>query len=46
MTKAPLGEARTGANPTDRDKKGTKRSILPLFIKIVPKMRQYIFKIL
>ena len=28
MTKAPLGGAETGANPTDRGKKGTKRSIL------------------
>jgi putative transposase len=28
MTKAPLGGADTGANPTDRSKKGTKRSIL------------------
>jgi len=26
MTKAPLGGAGTGANPTDRGKKGTKRS--------------------
>lgn len=29
MTKAPLGGATTGANPTDRGKKGTKRSLLP-----------------
>ena len=28
MTKAPLGGIGTGANPTDRSKKGTKRSIL------------------
>ncbi|AKB33379.1 Mobile element protein [Methanosarcina siciliae HI350] len=28
MTKAPLGGAGTGANPTDRGKKGTKRSLL------------------
>jgi putative transposase len=28
MTKAPLGGAGTGANPTDRGKKGTKRNIL------------------
>ena len=28
MTKAPLGGAGTGANPTDRGKKGTKRSVL------------------
>ena len=28
MTKAPLGGAGTGANPTDRGKKGTKRSFL------------------
>ena len=28
MTKALLGGDGTGANPTDRDKKGTKRSIL------------------
>ncbi len=28
MTKAPLGGARTEANPTDRGKKGTKRSVL------------------
>ena len=28
MTKAPLGGAGTEANPTDRGKKGTKRSIL------------------
>jgi transposase len=28
MTKAPLGGSGTGANPTDRGKKGTKRSIL------------------
>jgi putative transposase len=28
MTKAPLGGVGTGANPTDRGKKGTKRSIL------------------
>ncbi|MCO5382332.1 MAG: IS5 family transposase [Methanosarcina barkeri] len=28
MTKAPLGGPGTGANPTDRGKKGTKRSIL------------------
>ncbi len=28
MTKAPLGGEGTGANPTDRGKKGTKRSIL------------------
>ena len=27
MTKAPLGGEGTGANPTDRGKKGTKRSI-------------------
>lgn len=30
MTKAPLGGAGTGANPTDRGKKGTKRSILQM----------------
>ena len=28
MTKVPLGGAGTGANPTDRCKKGTKRSVL------------------
>ena len=28
MTKAPLGGAGTGSNPTDRGKKGTKRSLL------------------
>ena len=28
MTKAPLGGHGTGANPTDRGKKGTKRSVL------------------
>jgi len=28
MTKAPLGGTGTGANPTDRGKKGTKRSML------------------
>jgi putative transposase len=28
MTKAPLGGDGTGANPTDRGKKGTKRSLL------------------
>jgi putative transposase len=28
MTKATLGGARTSANPTDRSKKGTKRSLL------------------
>jgi putative transposase len=28
MTKAPLGGAGTGANPTDRGKKGTKSSLL------------------
>jgi putative transposase len=28
MTKAPLGGQGTGANPTDRGKKGTKRSLL------------------
>lgn len=28
MTKAPLGGEGTGANPTDRGKKGTKRSVL------------------
>jgi len=28
MTKAPLGGAGTGANPTDRGKKGTKRNML------------------
>jgi len=28
MTKAPLGGEGTGANPTDRGKKGTKRSLL------------------
>ena len=28
MTKAPFGGAGTGANPTDRGKKGTKRSLL------------------
>jgi putative transposase len=28
MTKAPLGGVGTGPNPTDRDKKGTKRSML------------------
>jgi putative transposase len=28
MTKAPFGHAATGANPTDRGKKGTKRSLL------------------
>jgi putative transposase len=28
MTKAPLGKSATGANPTDRGKKGTKRSLL------------------
>ncbi len=26
MTKAPFGGAATGANPTDRGKRGTKRS--------------------
>ena len=29
MTKAPFGNAATGANPTDRGKRGTKRSRLP-----------------
>src|SRR5215831_18284978 len=28
MTKAPLGKAATGANPTDRGKSGVKRSLL------------------
>src|SRR5205823_10117738 len=28
MTKAPLGGERTGRNPTDRGKRGTKRSLL------------------
>src|SRR5580704_8399946 len=28
MTKAPFGHAATGANPTDRGKRGTKRSLL------------------
>lgn len=28
MTKVPLGGDGTGANPTDRGKKGTKRSLL------------------
>src|SRR5437763_12828041 len=28
MTKAPFGNAATGANPTDRGKLGTKRSLL------------------
>ena len=28
MTKVPLGGAGTGVNPTDRGKKGTKRSVL------------------
>lgn len=28
MTKAPLGGDKTGPNPTDRAKKGTKRSIM------------------
>lgn len=28
MTKAPFGGAATGANPTDRGKRGTKRSVL------------------
>lgn len=28
MTKAPFGKAATGANPTDRGKSGTKRSLL------------------
>jgi len=28
MTKAPLGGEGTGANPTDRGKRGTKRSLL------------------
>src|SRR5437588_141552 len=28
MTKAPLGKSATGANPTDRGKRGTKRSLL------------------
>jgi hypothetical protein len=28
MTKTPLGEASTSDNPTDRSKKGTKRSLL------------------
>jgi putative transposase len=28
MTKAPFGGAATGANPTDRGKRGTKRSLL------------------
>ena len=28
MTKAPLSGAGTGSNPTDRGKKGTKRSVL------------------
>ena len=28
MTKAPLGGVLTGANPTDRGKKGTKRIVL------------------
>ncbi len=40
MTKAPLGGSGTGANPTDRGKKGKKRSFLtdakgiPLYKKI------------
>jgi len=40
MTKAPLGGEKTGANPTDRAKSGTKRSILtdgngiPLALKV------------
>ena len=29
MTKAPIGGAKTGANPTDRGKRGVKRSLLP-----------------
>ena len=28
MTKAPLGGGKTGPNPTDRGKAGTKRSVL------------------
>jgi putative transposase len=28
MTKTPFGGAGTGANPTDRGKKGTKRGVL------------------
>src|SRR5450756_2983081 len=41
MTKAPLGGEGTGANPTDRGKKGTKRSLLtegngiPLSVAII-----------
>jgi transposase len=41
MTKAPLGGAATGPNPTDRAKKGTKRSLLtdgrgvPLALQVV-----------
>jgi putative transposase len=40
MTKAPLGRQGTGANPTDRGKKGTKRNLLtdgkgrPLFVVV------------
>lgn len=42
MTKAPLGGEATGANPTDRGKRGTKRSLLvegkgiPLAIEVGP----------
>jgi putative transposase len=45
MTKAPLGDQATGANPTDRAKLGTKRSLLveakgvPLAIEVGPAQR-------
>jgi putative transposase len=45
MTKAPLGGEATGANPTDRSKRGTKRSLLveakgvPLAIEVGPAQR-------
>jgi putative transposase len=48
MTKAPLGKSATGANPTDRGKKGTKRSLLtdgagiPLAIVIDGANRHYV----
>jgi putative transposase len=45
ITKAPLGGQATGANPTDRAKRGTKRSLLveakgiPLAIEVGPASR-------
>jgi putative transposase len=40
MTKAPLGKAATGANPTDRGKSGTKRSLHHRWVRDSPGPRR------